>query len=1276
MVDGTTIPGPRTVFHAASCRTAGGCARGSHRCARTSDRQAHAVVRGAPTGRGRQPAHRRPACPVPLGDTSRIGRSRSTLPGLGLAVALLGALGVLGVGAPTAAGTGHCTGFEQPSAEVLVMSAADLATIADCVNGGYANAGLRITMVSSFSIPSGTAITPIGTNDHPFLGVFDGNHYTISGVSVTGGSSDRQGLFGVVGNATTGATIKNLRLASPSVTGRTDVGALVGRLDAGTIQNVRITGATVSGTDDVGALIGLVSAQRAVIVQDVHADAATTATGVHAGGLIGRVSVSGASDLTVTVRRAATSGTTTGGAEVGGVIGTVHLHAARSTLALTDIAARADVARTGSTGNSFGGVIGVIGADEPNTANLTRIYAAGAVFDDGSASGGLIGYRVVSDTVTFGGEPGTLLWGTDSSGVAAASGFPANLLDGRAVVKTAAERKALATYTASPAWPIVTAWASAGTTTAEPWGICASVDGGYPFLRTILGATACQRPSAPTIGTATPTGRTSATVTFTAGAAGDAPITGYEYSLDNGTSWQAPETATATSPLIATGLTPGTTHSIKVRALNPFGESDPTFSAASVTSAACAGANGRVLEEAGTAGDPYLIGSALDLAAIGTGTCPLDAHHRQTADITLPAPVTSGGVESNFTPIGQAFPHFTGSYDGDGHLISNFVHVDSNDPGSGGYSGHDVGLFSYLLNGAEVRRVHLRDARVGGGDHVAPLIGMVEDNGGGGDVVIEDVSATGSATGRRHVGGLIGRIWATAGTSDTHFVGGTADVDVGAADTGGAADAAGGAIGMLDVEDGAVVVVDDVHAAGDVTVTRLGGNALGGLIGYVRLHDRGGVGRSDPLALTDVIASGAVSAPQGGAAGGLIGIVESESSSRPVRIERAAATGDVSAMAEVGGLIGLVQRRLIYRSAPLTADAGDVDIIDSFARGDLAETDAGGSPTFGGLIGSVEEASGSTGGRFGIEQAYATGAVPSGGKGLVGRFTYQTEQGTSGYWDVETTGRTDGGVVIFTSGGRATEQMRAYALYADSVFAWSIVRLWQPASVVETWGICASVNGGYPYLLMEHDAMPCAAPAAPTGLQATAGDGSATVAFTTGAANDSPITGYEASIDGGAWAALSGATGPFTFTGLVNGQSHAIRLRALSAVGAGAASEAVAVTPVAAASPAGTLQRARFTAMAGAKVRVRATVTGPGRIVVTGMRAGATARAQARPLCTARATARKAGTVTLFCTLTRAARAQLRRAPLRLRVRVAYTPTGGATTAMTQALTLPRTTRG
>jgi hypothetical protein len=98
--------------------------------------------------------------------------------------------------------------------------------------------------------------------------------------------------------------------------------------------------------------------------------------------------------------------------------------------------------------------------------------------------------------------------------------------------------------------------------------------------------------------------------------------------------------------------------------------------------------------------------------------------------------------------------------------------------------------------------------------------------------------------------------------------------------------------------------------------------------------------------------------------------------------------------------------------------------------------------------------------------------------------------------------------------------------------------------------------------------------------------------------------------------------------------------------------------------------------MAGARVRVRATVTGPGRVVVTGTRVGATARAKARPLCTARATVKKAGTVTLFCALNRAARAQLARGPLRVRITAAYTPTGGTATTMAQVFTLPRATRG
>ncbi|MGI9187010.1 MAG: hypothetical protein ACR2J9_05750 [Gaiellales bacterium] len=679
--------------------------------------------------------------------------------------------------------------------------------------------------------------------------------------------------------------------------------------------------------------------------------------------------------------------------------------------------------------------------------------------------------------------------------------------------------------------------------------------------------------------------------------------------------------------------------------------------------ASCVGSNAQTLEETGSAGDPYRVGSVADLRAVGTGTCALTSSYSylQTADITMPAAVAAGGVESNLTPIANESgtgPQFHGTYDGGGYRITGFVYVD----GRGGSVRSDVGLFANIGDGAVIRRVHLRGARVGGGDHVAPLIGMIEDTSG--SVVVEDVSATGTATGRLGVGGLIGKISAFSNVS---LVGGTADVDV-SADNSGGREGAGGAIGMVDAEDGAAVVVDDVHATGDVTVARLGGNALGGLIGYLRLQEQGGTSRSEPLAITDATAAGAVAAPQGGIAGGLVGLVQSNSANRAVRFERVAATGDVSGIAEVGGLIGLVQRSVT------TAGDGRVDVIDSYARGDLVETDASGSLSFGGLVGFVSNSAGDTGGLFALEQVYATGAVPSGGKGLIGRFTYRTDQGTSAYWDVETTGRTDGGMAIFASGGRTTEQMRAYAQYADSVFAWSIVRLWQTASVVKTWGICASVNDGYPFLLMEYDAMPCAAPAAPTGLAATAGDARATVSFTAGGAGDSAITGYEASVDGAAWTGVSGTSSPLAVTGLANGRSQSIRLRALSAVGAGVTSAAIAVTPAAPSATPGELKRTRVTALPNGRIRVRFTVTGPGRIAVTGLRAG-TAKARAKPVCSANAIAKAAGVHTLFCVLNRSTRAALAKAPLALRIRAAFTPTGGTTTAWTQPLTLPRTPR-
>ena len=90
-------------------------------------------------------------------------------------------------------------------------------------------------------------------------------------------------------------------------------------------------------------------------------------------------------------------------------------------------------------------------------------------------------------------------------------------------------------------------------------------------------------------------------------------------------------------------------------------------------------------------------------------------------------------------------------------------------------------------------------------------------------------------------------------------------------------------------------------------------------------------------------------------------------------------------------------------------------------------------------------------------------------------------------------------------------------------------------------------------------------PSAPTSLVATAGDASASIAFTAGAANGQPITGYEYSLNEGAWTAASPATttSPVVISGLTNGTTYGVRLRALNSRGAGPTSTSVNVTPVA-----------------------------------------------------------------------------------------------------------------
>lgn len=115
----------------------------------------------------------------------------------------------------------------------------------------------------------------------------------------------------------------------------------------------------------------------------------------------------------------------------------------------------------------------------------------------------------------------------------------------------------------------------------------------YTFTTTATNAGGTSQPTSPTA-SATPIGPSSSpsigtivpansklTVSFTAPTNnGGALVTGYKYSVDAGNNWVS--VASTTSPIVITGLTNGTTYSLRLKAVNAGGESEPSAIVAAV----------------------------------------------------------------------------------------------------------------------------------------------------------------------------------------------------------------------------------------------------------------------------------------------------------------------------------------------------------------------------------------------------------------------------------------------------------------------------------------------------------------------------------------------------------------------------------------------------------------------------------------------------------------------------------------------------------------------
>jgi hypothetical protein len=112
--------------------------------------------------------------------------------------------------------------------------------------------------------------------------------------------------------------------------------------------------------------------------------------------------------------------------------------------------------------------------------------------------------------------------------------------------------------------------------------------------------------------------------------------------------------------------------------------------------------------------------------------------------------------------------------------------------------------------------------------------------------------------------------------------------------------------------------------------------------------------------------------------------------------------------------------------------------------------------------------------------------------------------------------------------------------------------------------IGAPIDDGVSNGIVRAYAMPYI-PDAPTISSVTAANRSLTVAFTPGANGGSPITNYKYSVDGTNYVALNPAatTSPFTISGLTNGTTYSITIKAVNGEGDSPVSNAVTGTPTA-----------------------------------------------------------------------------------------------------------------
>lgn len=246
-------------------------------------------------------------------------------------------------------------GLGTPAYPYQIKDGNQLLVFQSIVNGTYsstqtANPAACAELTDNIDMSSIANFAPIGTQEHPYTGTFNGNNHSISGLTVNG--SDAAGLFGYV----KGATIQNINLCDSKITTTGNyAGGIVGfATDAAKIENCS--------------------------TNKIRIDAANSR---HIGGIIGR------GEGSTKISNCTNTSTFGGTYNVGGIAGSLNGGS------ITNCGNCGDLPAPWATG-SVGGIVGYTHAGKISTCYNTGKVTGGSNAD----VGGIVGFSEASSSIS------------------------------------------------------------------------------------------------------------------------------------------------------------------------------------------------------------------------------------------------------------------------------------------------------------------------------------------------------------------------------------------------------------------------------------------------------------------------------------------------------------------------------------------------------------------------------------------------------------------------------------------------------------------------------------------------------------------------------------------------------------------------------------------------------------------------------------------------------------------------------------------------------------